>query len=242
MLVLKRLLLLIVVTSTCARPAQCQDDSGSTIETASAETARTEISPKRILGVLPNYRTTPTFQEYKPIVPRQKFKLATEDSFDRGTFILGALFAGQGAVTKSTPSFGQGPSGYARYFAASYADFVIGNYMTEAIYPTILHEDPRYFRRGAGGVWPRLGSAVGQIFRTRSDSGHMQFNFSETIGNATGVALSNIYYPDNRNVSEAATRFGIQIAVDITGNILKEFAPELTAMFSRKRREKDFSK
>jgi hypothetical protein len=168
MLVLKRLLLLIVVTSTCARLAQSQDDSGSTIETASAETARTEISPKRILGVLPNYRTTPTFQEYKPLVPRQKFKLATEDSFDRGTFILGALFAGQGDVTKSTPSFGQGPSGDARYFAASYADFVIGNYMTEAIYPTILHEDPRYFRRDAGGVWPRLGSAVGQIFRTRS--------------------------------------------------------------------------
>src|SRR5262249_12419292 len=188
--------------------------------------------PKRILGIVPNYRTTPTLQEYKPITTREKFNIATQDTFDPGTVVLAALFGGEADLTRSTPSFGQGPSGYARYLAASFADLTTGNYMTEAIYPSMLHQDPRYFRRGEGGAWSRVGSAVSQIFCTRTDSSHRQFNFSETLGNATSVAISNAYYPDNRNASDAAAKFGLQIGVDIGANILKEFSPELAAMFS----------
>jgi len=198
-----------------------------------------EPPPKRILGIIPNYRTTPTLREYTPISPRQKFKLASQDSFDRGAVALGALFGAQGQLTNSTPSFGQGPSGFARYSAAAYSDFVIGDFMTEAIYPILLHQDPRYFRQASGSVWSRLGSAVGQISLTRTDSGRMQFNFSEIVGNSTAVAISNAYYPDNRNASDAATRFAIQIGVDITANVLKEFSPELNRLVSRKHRGKN---
>jgi hypothetical protein len=145
-------------------------------------------------------------------------------------------------LTKSSPSFGQGASASAQYFASSYTDFVLGNYMTEALYPTIFHQDPRYFRRGTGSGWSRLGSAVSQIFYTRADSGRMQFNYSEMIGASTGVAISNAYYPDNRNASDSATRFGIQVAADMVGNILKEFSPELSGLFSRKHGENKVSK
>jgi hypothetical protein len=197
-----------------------------------------ELAPKRILGFIPNFRTTPTLKDYRPITPNQKFKLATQDSFDRGTIILSALFAGEGQLSNSTPSFGHGATAYAKYFAASYTDFVAGNYMTEAIYPTILHQDPRFFQRGTGSKWSRFGSAVSQIFYTRTDSGRRQFNFSEILGNSTAVAISNAYYPDNRNASDAVTKLGIQIGVDMAGNILKEFSPELSRMFARKHSEK----
>jgi hypothetical protein len=65
-------------------------------------------------------------------------------------------------LTNSNPSFGQGVRGYAHYFRTAYADYVIGDYMTEAVFPTILHQDPRYFRRGTGSGWPRPGYAGGQ--------------------------------------------------------------------------------
>ena len=168
------------------------------------------------------------------LTSRQKFNLATRDAFDRGTFILAAFFAGESQLTKSTPSFGNGPSGYAKYSAASYSDFVVGNYMTEAIYPTIFHQDPRYFRRATGSALSRLGYAVGQIFWTHTDSGRMQFNFSEVLGNSTSVAISNAYYSDNRNAGDAAAKLSMQIGVDMAGNILKEFSPELNQLFSRK--------
>jgi len=70
----------------------------------------------------------------------------------------------------------------------------------------------------------------------------MRFNFSEIMGNATSVAISNVYYPDNRNPSDAAAKFGIQIGVDVAANVLKEFSPELTRLLSRKHHETDWRK
>src|ERR1051326_8354516 len=149
-----KLLWLLLTLSVCCGIACGQEADSS------------DPAPKRIWGIVPNYRTSPTLKDYMPLTTRQKFKIATEDSLDRGAIILGALFGGLGQLTDSTPSYGQGVPGYARYFAASYSDFVIGNYLAEAIYPTVLHQDPRYFRRATGSTLSRMGAAVGQIFWT----------------------------------------------------------------------------
>lgn len=201
-----------------------------------------EPAPKRILGIIPNYRTSPSLKDFQPLTPKEKFTMARQDSLDRGAFIISALLAGHAQWTKATPSFGQGVPGYARYFSCSYGDYVIGNFMTEAIFPTILHQDPRYFRRGTGSIPSRFGHAVWQIFWTRNDSGRMQFNFSEIVGNSTAVAISNVYYPDNRDAQDAMSKLGIQIGIDTAGNILKEFSPELNRIFSRKHHAKDATK
>jgi len=182
---------------------------------------------KRLFGIVPNYRTSPNIANFTPLTPKEKFKIATQDSFDRGTVILAAAFAGEGQLSNSNPSFGQGAAGYARRFGTSYADFVIGNYMTEAIYPTLFRQDPRYFRRGKGSTWSRLGYAMGQIFWTHTDMGKGQFNYSEILGNSTAVAISNAYYPDNRTAGDAASRLGTQLGIDMGSNILKEFWPEI---------------
>jgi len=186
-----------------------------------------EPESKRILGIVPNFRTAPLPSPYEPVTTKEKFKIATEDSFDRGTVLLALMFGAQGQLANSNRSFGQGAAGYARYASTSYADFVIGDYMTEAIYPTLLHQDPRYFRRGTGGGWSRLGYAAGQIFRTYNDSGRRQFNYSELAGNATAVAISTAYYADNRTAQDAVSKFGVQIGVDMASNILKEFWPDV---------------
>jgi hypothetical protein len=181
---------------------------------------------KRIFWIIPNYRTSPSLHPYRPLRQEQKFKLATEDAFDRGTAALAVLFAGEAQLTKSNPPFGQGVKGYTRYLGTAYADFVIGDFMTEAAYPALFHQDPRYFRRGTGSAWSRFGYAVGQIFWTHSDSGRTGFNFSELIGNSTAVAISNSYYSD-RTVSNAVSKLGVQLGVDMAANVLKEFWPDI---------------
>lgn len=195
-----------------------------------------QVNQKRIFGIIPNNRTSPSLREYKPVTIKEKFSIASQDVFDRGTVVLGALFAGQGQLANSNRSFGQGVAGYARYFAASYADYAIGDYMTEAIFPAAFHQDPRYFRRGTGSAWTRLRYSVGQIVLTHSDSGHTQFNISELGGNAAAVAISNAYYADGRAASSNAWKFATQIGVDTASNILKEFSPDIARKFSRKHR------
>ena len=192
------------------------------------------VESKRILGIIPNYRTSAGLQNYEPLTPREKFKIATQDSFDRGTVALALLFGGEGQLTNANRSFGQGGAGFGRYVGASYGDFVIGDYMTEAVFPTLLHQDPRYFRRGTGSGWSRLRYAMGQIFWTHRDSGGMQFNYSEVIGNSTAVAISNAYYVNNRTASDATSKLGMQLGVDMASNVLKEFWPDLERKFRRK--------
>jgi hypothetical protein len=204
-------------------------------------TASVNVSPpplpvesKRIFGIIPNNRTSPSLKDAKLLSAREKFAIARQDSFDRGTIVLAAAFAADGQLTNANPSFGQGVTGYARYFGASYGDLIIGNYMSEAVFPTLLHQDPRYFRRGVGSKWARLGYSMGQIFWTHTDSLRTQFNYSELAGNATAVAISNAYYPENRNVADASTKLGMQLGVDMAGNVLKEFWPDVSRRFSRK--------
>jgi hypothetical protein len=191
------------------------------------------IDNKHIFGVIPNNRTWPSLKDYTPLTAREKFRLAQEDSFDRGTVILAAALAGEGQLTNANPSYGQGGEGYARYFGASYGNLVIGNYMTEAIYPALLHQDPRYFRRGVGSTWSRMGYAIGQIFWTHTDSDRTQFNYSEILGNSTAVAISNAYYAANRSAIDSGTKLGMQIGVDMASNVLKEFWPDVSRKFKK---------
>jgi hypothetical protein len=207
--------------------------SFSSAQKATAPPDNQETS-KHILGIIPNNRTAPSLKNYHPLTTGQKFKIAADDAFDPGAFALAALFAGDGQLTDSNPSFRQGVKGYAHYYVTSFADLAIGDFMTEAIFPAMLHQDPRFFRRGYGGGWSRLGYAMGQIFFTHDDSGKTDFNFSEIVGNSTAVAISQAYYPDNRNATNATVKLMVQIGTDMTGNVLKEFWPDITRIFSRK--------
>jgi hypothetical protein len=206
-------------------------------QSSSPEPPQAESTPesKRLLGVVPNYRSSPNLQNYQPLSSGDKFKIATEDAFDRGTVILAGIFGAEAQATNANRSFGQGAAGFGRYFGAAYGDIVIGDYMTEGVFPALLHQDPRYFRRGQGSGWSRLGYAAGQIVWTHTDSGGTGFNYSEIAGNSAAVAISNAYYADNRTASHAADKLGVQIGVDMASNILKEFWPDLQRKFHRRR-------
>jgi hypothetical protein len=184
--------------------------------------------PKRIFWIIPNRRSSPSLINYKPLTTKEKFKMATGDSFDYGTALLGAVDGGVSQATNASPSFGQGVKGYAQYFGTSYGTLVIGDYMTEAIYPSMLRQDPRYFRRGTGRTRTRLGYACSRMLVSHRDSdGSTQFNYSEILGNSTAVAISQAYYPDNRTASDALKSLAVQLGYDLGGNILKEFWPDV---------------
>ena len=110
--------------------------------------------------------------------------------------------------------------------------------MAEAIFPTLLHEDPRYFRLGSGGgsTWHRTRYAVTRVFVVRTDKGSWRFNFSEWLGNGAAVGLSNLYYPaETRNVTDNVQKLGLQIGTDAISQVLKEFWPDWKRKLSKKK-------
>ena len=194
---------------------------------------------KHIFWIIPNYRTSPSLADFKPLSTGEKFRVASEDAFDPGTFALAGLFAGDGQLTNQNRSFGQGAAGFGRYYGTAYGDLAIGDFMTEAVFPTFLHQDPRYFRKGTGSAWSRLGYAMGQIFITHDDSGRTQFNYSEIVGNSVAVSISSAYYKDNRTAGDGISKLSMQVGVDMAANVLKEFWPDLSRKFRRKHRVAD---
>jgi hypothetical protein len=223
--------------------AVAQDDSA--ITSAPAAVAPAPDAPpavqedKRIFGVLPNYRTAEASNGFTPITARQKMAIAFKDSFDWPVYPTAAAFATLYQLENQNPSFGQGMSGYATRVAAAYGDQMIGNMMTEGIVPSLIHQDPRYFRLGEGSFRSRTWYAVTRIFVARTDSGRNTFNFSEWGGNAAAVALANAWYPDTRDVSDNVQKLLIQCATDAFSQVLKEFWPDVKRHFKKKHEDVD---
>jgi hypothetical protein len=182
---------------------------------------------KRILGVLPNYRTVEDSRPFSPITPKQKFTIAAKDSFDYPVYLISGAFAALYQLDDQNPSFGQGLKGYGKRYAAAYGDQAIGNILAEGLFPTMLHEDPRYFRRGTGGKWSRTRYALTRVIVNRTDRGNWSFNYAEWVGNGTAAAISNFYYPaDTRNFHDNVEKVSVAVATDAFSNVLKEFWPD----------------
>jgi hypothetical protein len=198
------------------------------------ESSQAGTEDKRILWIFTNHRTTDDEAELPKLTTKGKFAIAWGDATDRAIFVQTAFISGLGQATNANPSFGQGVAGYARRFGTTYGNFAIENLMTEGIFPTLLHQDPRYFRRREGTGWSRLGYATSRLFITRTDSGRNQFNFSQIGGAAASVAISNAYLPDNRTVGKNVQGYALQLGFDAASNVLKEFWPDLKRKLPRR--------
>ena len=104
-----------------------------------------------------------------------------------------------------------------------------------AVFPSILRTDPRYFRRAKGRFGRRFGYAVSRVLVARKDSGGNLFNIPEFAGNATAIAISNVYYPaSDRSFTSSVSGFTVQMGIDAFGNELKEFWPDIHGYLQRR--------
>ncbi len=183
---------------------------------------------KRILWIFPNYRAVSAGTQLPALSLREKFWLATQDSFDYSSFVSAGIIAGVSQANKSYPEFGQGAKGYGRYYWHAMSDQAVGNYLTEAIVPAVTHEDPRYYTLGHGGFFKRTGYAVSRLLITRTDARGRTFNFSEIVGNGAGAGISDTYYPSReRTWTKTGQKWLTQIALDGVFNVAKEFWPDI---------------
>ncbi len=189
----------------------------------------------RIFEVLPNYGTVENANELPPLTTGQKFRLATAGVFDWAAYPFNGALSGIAQARNDPKQWGQGWGAYGKRFGASFADNSIATYMTTAIFPSLLREDPRYYQLGKGRFAHRAYHAINRLFITRTDAGHTRFNFSESIGNATAAAISNVYHvPEDRTASRNATTFAFLTLYDGLSNELKEFWPDIRRKVFRK--------
>lgn len=190
---------------------------------------------KRMLYVVPNFGAVSANTQLPPLTTKGKFWLATQDSFDYSSFVWTGIIAGQQFGLNSSPEFGHGMAGYGRYYWHNFVDGVSATYFTEAIVPTISHQDPRYYTLGSGNPLRRLYYALSRVVVTKTDSGGTSFNWSEVGGNALAAGLANAYYPpQERTGRQTLINWGSQIESAALNNIAKEFWPDFRHYVLRK--------
>jgi hypothetical protein len=183
---------------------------------------------KRMFGVVPNFAAVDANTILPPLTTKGKFVLATQDSVDYSSFIWTGIISGQSMALKSYPELHQGLAGYGRYYWRAFVDQASGSYFTEAIVPTLTHEDPRYYTLGHGGFFRRSGYALSRVVLTKTDSGGTSFNYSEIVGNGMEAGLSNLYYPsEERSLRNTAVNWASQIEAATINNIAREFWPDI---------------
>jgi hypothetical protein len=183
---------------------------------------------QRLMGVIPNFYTS-YISDAAPLTAKQKFRFAVRSTFDPVTIIGVGVAAGVEQATNAYAGYGQGSAGYAKRYAAKFADGRSSDFLTRAIFPSLFHQDPRFYYQGSGSVKRRLVHAVGSAFLARGDSGLTAPNYSYLLGDLCSGALSNLYYPRaDRGASLVFTNAVVGLAGRIGGNILREFAKRLT--------------
>ncbi len=178
---------------------------------------------QRVFGIIPNFYISYA-KDAAPMTTRQKFSLATHDAFDPVGFLGAGISAGIEQANNSFAGYGQGAAGYGKRYAANFGNGLFSNYFSHAIYPTIFHQDPRYFYQGTGSNMSRLKHAAGFAFVLRGDNGKPTPNYSFLLGDLTAAGLSNLYYPHaDRGGTLIFANAAIGIAGRAGGTILREF-------------------
>lgn len=183
---------------------------------------------KRILGLIPNFRSVSTDQKLPPQTIKEKFMDATQDSFDYSSIFIPGVLAGYSMAGKAYPEFHQGAAGYARYFWHSAVDQTSENYMVEFFVPVLTREDTRFYTLGRGGFLKRTGYALSRAVITRTDSGRETLNLGEVVGAGASAGLSTLYYPSReRSLGNTGTEWGLDVGIDALSFMGREFWPDI---------------
>jgi hypothetical protein len=199
--------------------------------TAQADEAARQLRQQerqRIFGVIPNFNTT-ELPNAAPLSREQKFQLALRSAVDPVQILGAAILAGISQARNDFQGYGQGSGGYLKRFGSGFADSFDSTMLGNAVFPALLHQDPRYFRKGTGSVTARLLYAVSTTVRAKNDNGKWSPNYSNLLGNIAAGGIANLYYPAaDRSVGLTVERAFTVTAEGTFGALLSEFWPDIS--------------
>jgi hypothetical protein len=178
---------------------------------------------QRIGGVIPNFYSTYDWNA-PPMEAKQKFQLSIRSIIDPVAFLTVAGIAGAEQYKDVFPAYGGGIEGYGKRYGAALANHVSGTLLGKAVYPSIFHQDPRYFYKGKGSIRSRALYAISAAVIARGDDGRWKPNYSRVLGNFSAAAISNLYYPASDRGGSLVVFNGLAgTGADAVSNLIREF-------------------
>ncbi len=173
----------------------------------------------------------------EPLSSKEKLAL-----FFHGVSVLSLipplLTTGFSEALLDNSGFGWGPAGFGKHYGAALADQVSSHLLGIWVFPSLLHQDPRYHPKQSGGFGSRIEYSVSRVVITRADSGDRQVNYSRLAAALTSSVISNSYYPEgHRGISHTATTVLVSLGTTAGFNVLREFLPDISRLMTKGRRK-----
>jgi hypothetical protein len=166
--------------------------------------------------------------ETEPLTVAQKFGGYAREQIGLTAPLGAALSAAISQALDSDPKYGQGWEAYGKRTGALFVEGESVAFLRGGFIPTLLHQDPRYYREGKGSFVHRSLYAATRTLITRQDSGRKAFNVSAIGASAGGAAMTLAYYPDrSQTTSEVLWTFAGNVGGIAAANWLREFGPEI---------------
>ncbi len=195
--------------------------------TASTERIATEQikqeTQQRVFAVIPNFSTSYEW-DAAPLTAKLKFRLEFRTLIDPFTIGSDAAIAGTEQYHNTFPGYGGGWQGYGKRFGATLADSFDARIIGDAVLPSLLHQDPRYFYYGGPNIRRRITYALRETLMCRGDDQRQQFCYSRVLGDLAAAGLANLYHaPGDRGVGITFRDTFIVMGGDAIGNEVREF-------------------
>ena len=194
--------------------------AGDLVEVATEEVKEQE--QQRALGFIPNFYVTYR-QDAAPMTTKLKFQLAWKSSIDPVTILGTAFLAGLQQAADQYPEFGQGAEGYGKRLGATYADVFASTFISGAVFPSLLKQDPRYYYQGTGTKRSRLVHAVLNSVECKGDNGRWQVNYSNIAGIFAGAAIASTLYPKTNTGMFTLSNGFIRLGESSLAGVVQEF-------------------
>lgn len=179
-------------------------------------------------------RTVPRDQPYRPPTPGQRLDLLIRGTYLNPTsYFRAAAVAGIDHWQNDPPQWGSDIDGLKRRLGDRFARFTIRDTI-EAGWAGAIGHEVRYIPCQCSGGGRRVWHAFAGGFRTWNREGQWRPHYSR-IGSTFGAEYIRYSWqpPERRDASDIPHGVGIQLAVGVSGRLLREFSPEINGFFRK---------
>ncbi len=163
-----------------------------------------------------------------PLSTGQKFKLFANQSISPPYIFASAISAAYGQARNEPEAYGQGWEAYGERLGTHVARASSNAFFTSFVFPSLLHQDPRFFPQSHPSFWGSVGYSAKRLVVVRTDSGRETFNSSGLIGTVAAEVLANSYLPVSEQTgAKNAERIGTDLAWKFAGNMFKNYWPTI---------------
>src|SRR6476620_7460553 len=179
-------------------------------------------------------KTAPSLNEWQPLTAREKFNVFLHSTYSPRTFANAAIdeAADRAKGKHLNREYETGFRGVGQRYGINLATNATDVFFQRFLFPTLLKQDPRYFRNPDLPFFQRALYAMSRVVITRTDNGGQTFNSSRILSIAASRAVADLYVPGERQgMNPIGACVSFTLLRDAGMNLAHEFWPDVRRKF-----------